>query len=137
MTAPAAAASARRRRASCGPRRLWCPAEPSVRLTMVTACPAARYRAAFAAGPAQVVDEVPRSRGVYHLAVIRVPDRTRVARDLTAMGIQTGIHYPIPCHRQGPYQRFAAGRPLQSEVVKLVGRRLYPGAQSLAVGDLA
>jgi dTDP-4-amino-4,6-dideoxygalactose transaminase len=26
------------------------------------------------------------------------------------MGIQTGIHYPVPCHRQSPYRRFADGR---------------------------
>jgi dTDP-4-amino-4,6-dideoxygalactose transaminase len=71
---------------------------------------AARYQAAFAAGPARVIDEVPGSRGAYHLAVVRVPDRARVERQLAAMGIQTGIHYPVPCHRQPPYQRFADRR---------------------------
>lgn len=71
---------------------------------------AARYRAAFAAGPAHVIDEIPGSRGVYHLAVIRVPDRARLERRLAAKGIHTGIHYPVPCHRQPPYRRFAAGR---------------------------
>jgi dTDP-4-amino-4,6-dideoxygalactose transaminase len=71
---------------------------------------AARYQAAFAAGPAQVIDEVPGSRGAYHLAVVRVPDRARVERQLAAMGIQTGIHYPVPCHRQPPYRRFADRR---------------------------
>jgi dTDP-4-amino-4,6-dideoxygalactose transaminase len=25
------------------------------------------------------------------------------------MGIETGIHYPIPCHRQAAYLRFATG----------------------------
>jgi len=70
---------------------------------------AARYRAAFASGPIHMVEDEPGARGVYHLAVARVPDRARVQQQLTAMGIETGIHYPIPCHQQAPYQRFAAG----------------------------
>jgi dTDP-4-amino-4,6-dideoxygalactose transaminase len=70
---------------------------------------AARYHAALADGPARLVAEVPGMRGAYHLAVVRVPDRERVSADLAAMGIQTQIHYPIPCHRQAPYLRFADG----------------------------
>jgi dTDP-4-amino-4,6-dideoxygalactose transaminase len=72
---------------------------------------AARYRSAFAGGPARTVAEVPGARGVYHLAVVRVPDRERVQRELAAVGVTTLIHYPIPCHRQAPYRQFA-DRPL-------------------------
>ncbi|GAA1956414.1 DegT/DnrJ/EryC1/StrS family aminotransferase [Agromyces allii] len=36
---------------------------------------------------------------VWHLYVVRVPDRERVAADLAAAGISTGIHYPVPLHR--------------------------------------
>jgi dTDP-4-amino-4,6-dideoxygalactose transaminase len=68
---------------------------------------AARYRAAFAPGPVRLVAEVPGATGVYHLAVARVPDRARVQKRLAAMGVQTQIHYPVPCHRQIPYRRFA------------------------------
>jgi len=50
-------------------------------------------------------------QGVYHLAVVRVPDRALVRKQLAAMGVETQIHYPIPCHLQVPYQRFAR-RPL-------------------------
>jgi dTDP-4-amino-4,6-dideoxygalactose transaminase len=67
---------------------------------------AARYHAAFADGPVRAVGEVPGARGVYHLAVVRVPDRARVQRELVAMDIHTQIHYPIPCHWQAPYRRF-------------------------------
>jgi dTDP-4-amino-4,6-dideoxygalactose transaminase len=70
---------------------------------------AARYRAAFASGPLRLVENEPGAMGVYHLAVARTPDRARVQQRLTAMGIETGIHYPIPCHRQAPYLRFASG----------------------------
>ena len=44
------------------------------------------------------------SRPVHHLYALRVPDRERVQADLTAAGIGTGIHYPIPLHRARPYQ---------------------------------
>jgi len=67
---------------------------------------AARYRAALGDGPARLVAEQPGSRGAYHLAVALVPDRARVQRDLSAAGVETRIHYPIPCHRQAPYRRF-------------------------------
>jgi dTDP-4-amino-4,6-dideoxygalactose transaminase len=70
---------------------------------------AARYHAAFAAGQARPVAEVPGTRGVYHLAVVRVPDRTPVQQHLAEMGVQTQVHYPIPCHQQEPYRRFASG----------------------------
>jgi dTDP-4-amino-4,6-dideoxygalactose transaminase len=70
---------------------------------------AARYHAAFAAGPARPVAEVPGMRGVYHLAVLRVPDRAQVQQHLAEMGVQTQVHYPIPCHQQEPYRRFANG----------------------------
>jgi dTDP-4-amino-4,6-dideoxygalactose transaminase len=72
---------------------------------------AARYRAALAGSPARPVTETDGMRGAYHLAVVRVPARAQVSADLAAMGVQTGVHYPIPCHRQLPYQRYA-GHPL-------------------------
>jgi len=67
---------------------------------------AARYHAAFAGGPVRAIAEVPGARGVYHLAVVRVPDRARVQRELVTRGVHTQIHYPIPCHWQAPYRRF-------------------------------
>jgi dTDP-4-amino-4,6-dideoxygalactose transaminase len=69
---------------------------------------AAKYRAALAGGPVRLLDELPSARGVYHLAVVRVRRRESVRQRLTKMGIQTGIHYPAPCHRQTPYRRYAA-----------------------------
>jgi dTDP-4-amino-4,6-dideoxygalactose transaminase len=68
---------------------------------------AARYRAALGDGPARLVAEQQGSRGSYHLAVALVPDRAMVQRHLSAAGVETQIHYPIPCHRQAPYRRFA------------------------------
>jgi dTDP-4-amino-4,6-dideoxygalactose transaminase len=70
---------------------------------------AARYRATLENGPARMVAEEAGSRGAYHLAVVQVPDRAEFQRQLTAAGIETQIHYPIPCHLQAPYRRFATG----------------------------
>jgi dTDP-4-amino-4,6-dideoxygalactose transaminase len=42
-------------------------------------------------------------RHVYHLYVVQVPDRDSVQKQLSAHGIQTGIHYPIPIHLQPAY----------------------------------
>lgn len=68
---------------------------------------AARYRAAFGRLPARLVAEQPGSSGAYHLAVAMVPDRDQVQKQLAAAGIETRIHYPVPCHQQDPYRRFA------------------------------
>lgn len=35
---------------------------------------------------------------VWHLYVVRVPDRDRVLKELQAAGIGAGIHYPVPLH---------------------------------------
>jgi dTDP-4-amino-4,6-dideoxygalactose transaminase len=41
---------------------------------------------------------------VYHLFVVRVPDRDRVFKELNAKEIGAGLHYPIPLHLQKAYQ---------------------------------
>jgi dTDP-4-amino-4,6-dideoxygalactose transaminase len=39
-------------------------------------------------------------RHVYHLLVITADDRNDPRSDLAARGIETGIQYPVPVHRQ-------------------------------------
>lgn len=41
---------------------------------------------------------------VYHLFVVRVPDRDRLRERLRASGIATGVHYPVPIHVQPAYR---------------------------------
>ena len=47
--------------------------------------------------------ELPRpgTEGVFHLYTIRVRDRDRLRKQLGEVGIETGVHYPIPLHLQG------------------------------------
>jgi len=40
---------------------------------------------------------------VFHQYVIRVARRDEVRKTLAAQGIGTGIHYPVPVHRQPAY----------------------------------
>ncbi len=60
---------------------------------------AARYNALMSG-----VEEVIRPRvldgndHVWHLYVVRVPDRDQVIKELHAAGIGAGIHYPVPVH---------------------------------------
>jgi dTDP-4-amino-4,6-dideoxygalactose transaminase len=49
----------------------------------------------------------PHAEPVYHLAVVQVPDRAATARALDAAGIGWGIHYPVPCHLQPAFARYA------------------------------
>jgi dTDP-4-amino-4,6-dideoxygalactose transaminase len=46
-------------------------------------------------------------RSTYHQFVVRVPHRDEVRAELRRRGVETGVHYPIPCHRQAPYTRYA------------------------------
>ncbi len=68
---------------------------------------AAQYRSALESAPVAMVEEAPGAFGVHHLAVIRVANREQVQCHLDSMRIDTGIHYPVPCHRQAAYRRFA------------------------------
>jgi dTDP-4-amino-4,6-dideoxygalactose transaminase len=58
---------------------------------------AARYRKQLE-GAVRIADEPADTIGVFHHFVIRVPERDRVRDELSASGIQTGVHYPIPIH---------------------------------------
>lgn len=40
---------------------------------------------------------------VYHLFVVRLPDREKVRNELAKKGIGVGLHYPIPLHLQKAY----------------------------------
>lgn len=44
------------------------------------------------------------TESVYHLYVVRVDNREKFIKYLSDSGIETGIHYPIPCHLQKAYK---------------------------------
>lgn len=61
---------------------------------------------------------------VWHLFVVRVPDRESFIKHLASQGIQTVVHYPIPPHRQECYTplhglSFPITEAIHHEVVSL------------------
>ncbi len=67
---------------------------------------AARYRTALAGGPVTVPPE--RDSGhVYHLFPVLARDRAAFQAHLSAEGIATLVHYPVPVPRQGAFAEFA------------------------------
>lgn len=50
---------------------------------------------------------LPDENNVYHIFPILCPERDRLQQYLTAQGIQTLIHYPIPPHQQECYQEWS------------------------------
>lgn len=73
---------------------------------------------------------------VYHLYVMRITESCKIARQelqekLASVGIQTGIHYPVPCHLQPAFTNlgyqlgdFKNAETLASQIISLP---MYPG----------
>jgi len=49
---------------------------------------------------------LPGNEHIWHLYVVRVPDRDRVVRELNSEGIGAGVHYPVPIHLQPAFRGF-------------------------------
>jgi len=67
---------------------------------------AARYGELLAAldgGALMLPRESADVRHIYHLYVVQTPAREALQKHLSAAGIQTGIHYPVPIHLQPAY----------------------------------
>jgi dTDP-4-amino-4,6-dideoxygalactose transaminase len=94
---------------------------------------AARYRRLFAeAGVGELAPCEPEwAKAVYHLYVVRVPDREGLMRHLAEAGIGTGIHYPVPLHLQKAYERLgyrAGDFPVAERVAgEIVSLPMFPG----------
>ena len=100
---------------------------------------AATYGALLDPVHAPLVAELPGSKGVHHLLVVRVAERDQLRLSLAAHGIGTGVHYPTPCHRMAPYAGYADG-PLP--VAERAGREvlslpMYPGLRVSEVERVA
>jgi dTDP-4-amino-4,6-dideoxygalactose transaminase len=52
----------------------------------------------------------PHCRHVYHVYAVEVEHRDQVQKALSAAGIGTGIHYPVPVHLQKAYGELGYGR---------------------------
>ncbi len=64
---------------------------------------AATYRELLDGLPIQLPTELSDRKHVWHLYVVLHPERDRLQAELDAVGISTGLHYPIPVHLQAAY----------------------------------
>ena len=94
---------------------------------------ASRYNKLFAGSRVGIIlpYEPEWSRGVYHLYVLRVTDRTHLQKILDAAGIGTGIHYPIVLHLAKAYEGLGF-RPGDFPVAELAASQIlslpmFPG----------
>ena len=68
---------------------------------------------------------------VWHLYVVRVPDRDSVLAQLNEAGIGAGIHYPVPVHLQPAFRGLGRGPgsfPVaETAAQEILSLPLYPG----------
>jgi dTDP-4-amino-4,6-dideoxygalactose transaminase len=83
-----------------------------------------RYRQQLCEQGIRVVQQNPQAESVYHLFVVLVDRRDAVRERLRAAGISTGVHYPMPLHRQPAFAPFAARSARQTWAVDHIAPRL-------------
>jgi dTDP-4-amino-4,6-dideoxygalactose transaminase len=69
---------------------------------------AERYQGLLEGLPLTLPTEAAGRRHVWHLYVALHPERVRVRVELQELGIQTGLHYPVPVHLQKAYAHLGA-----------------------------
>ena len=85
---------------------------------------AALYDRELSELPLDLPVERPGARAVYHLYVVRHPERDRLIAGLRERGVATLIHYPIPLHLQPAFERHG-GRPGDLPVVEKSAREIF------------
>ena len=92
---------------------------------------AALYRK-YLADIAEVVlpEEIPYAKHVYHLFVIRTERRDALAAHLQAHGIASGMHYPLPLHRQEVFAHLGykegAFPVAEAQTAQILSLPIYP-----------
>ena len=106
----------------------------SVKLTRLDGWNAARrdamalYAEELAGSGIQLVKVAEGAVSVHHLAIALVDHREQVQARLQERGIATGVHYPIPCHQQAAYSRWATDSlPVSEQTApRLLSLPLFP-----------
>ena len=81
------------------------------------------------------------ARHVWHLYVIQLEDREVVASRLASAGVATGVHYPVPLHRQPAYagMKLDVGSfPIAEEQARtILSLPMYPELSAEQIGYVA
>jgi dTDP-4-amino-4,6-dideoxygalactose transaminase len=76
----------------------------------------------------QLLVEHPLAHHVYHLFVIRVPEREKFGAELLSHGVQSGVHYSLAIHQQPAFAQYAV-EPLpeaEAGAAEVLSLPLYP-----------
>ena len=87
------------------------------------------YAECLSSLPLTLPTEMEWANSVYHLFVVRTPERDSLLQWLHDHGVMAGIHYPIPIHMQEPYKEFApeGGLPVTERVAQeILSLPIYP-----------
>lgn len=91
---------------------------------------AARYHKRLGDSPVQVPWVASDVEHVYHLYVVRPPDREALTAQLKAQGVGAMVHYPTPTHLQGAYHDlgYPAGAFPEAEAaaLEILSLPIYP-----------
>lgn len=68
--------------------------------------------------------EMSGAKHVYHLYVVRAPDRERLRVWMEGKGVNVGIHYPVPIHLQEAWKSYGGGDVSLPVTEKIVGEIL-------------
>lgn len=77
------------------------------------------------------------STHVYHLFVVETERRDALLEHLSERGVQTGVHYPIPIHRQEAYADLglpAGSFPVAERLARQTLSPMYPELTSEQIG---
>lgn len=100
-----------------------------------------RYNELLAHADVETPLEMPWARHVYHVYTLRSGDRDGLQAALTADGIQTGIHYPVPVHMQPAYAGLGYGPGAfphaEAAAKQVLSLPLYPEISREAVEHVA
>jgi dTDP-3-amino-3,4,6-trideoxy-alpha-D-glucose transaminase len=102
---------------------------------------AARYTETLGGQDLVLPRAVDWGRSAWHLYVVRTPHRDALRAHLSAHGVETGVHYPVPPHRQPAFAGTALARlalpgaeQLAGEVLSLpMGPHLTPAEQDRTI----
>jgi len=62
------------------------------------------YRERLGTFAGDLVDQPPGCTSAWHLLVLRTSERAELQRRMASAGVETGVHYPVPCHLQQAYR---------------------------------
>jgi dTDP-4-amino-4,6-dideoxygalactose transaminase len=84
-----------------------------------------------------IPQEMPLAKHVYHLYVVRTPERERLREWLASKDIGVGMHYPIPIHLQEAWREYGGDNyslPITEQITgEILSLPMYP---EMSMGEL-